>query len=334
MSIRTLLVLLAVTLFVEETARAQPNAEKDATTIAYPVGDWVVPISTNRNGEQIIATSENELMARIRKQVAPATWEQAGGNGSMRYERQGFKLLVRQSPKVHAELKDFLAKLRREQVSIEVRIVTVSAKALEELRGGWAIHWTKKEGVESALLDEAKLYRFLETVQGDRAAHIMQLPKITLFDGQVATAGWGIQARLLPAISADRRYVTVQTEISRVNQRDADILPPGINKLKLAVAAKVPDQRTVAILAGTALAEIRVETPSLLSSVPYVSRLVHNVGISREPVMTIVLLTPRIVREEDAGDVSEVRPLRNGIQAEENGRFPLIRTNGSPRTPE
>ena len=309
MTVRTLLVLLAATLLSAEIARAQSS---DLTTVVYPVADLVVPIAANRPGEKL-TTSENELMAHLRKKVAPATWEQAGGQGSMRYEPKGFVLHVRQSAKVHAELKLFLQQLMRDQVSVEVRIVAVPEKALEELeRSG--TRWTSKDGIRSASLDDTKLFRFLEVAQAERTTNVMQLPKITMFDGQEATVGAGFEARLLPTISADRRHVTVQAEINQTT--------PASGEIKLAVVAKVPDQRTVAIVAGTMMAEVRTETASpLLSRIPYVNRLARNVGYSRDSVRMIVLLTPRIIREEETADV---QPLRTKFQAEDNGKFPLI----------
>jgi type II secretory pathway component GspD/PulD (secretin) len=213
------------------------------------------------------------------------------------------------------------------------------------------IQWTKKDGIESAPLDELQLFRFLEFVQGDRAAHIMQFPKITLFDGQEASNDSGIthvvqgvdfqeqdgkpsmvakkelvfsgtRARFLPAISTDRRSVTLQAEISQTGHREFDSKAP---EFKLAIVAKVPDGRTVAILAGSMLAEVRTESASPLSRIPYVNRLVRNVGYSRETVKVIVLLTPRIIREEEPVDV---QPLRTKMQPEDNGKFPLILPQG------
>jgi hypothetical protein len=96
-----------------------------------------------------------------------------------------------------------------------------------------------------------------------------------------------------------------------------------IDDIKLAVVAKVPDQRTVAIVAGTRLAEVvRAETPTPWSRIPYVNRLVRNVGYSRDTMKVVVLLTPRVVREEEA---AEVRPLRTPLEAKDNGKFPLIK---------
>ncbi len=356
MTIRSLLVLLNAAILSASVDLAQTQAGDDLTTISYPVVDLVVPMSAHRHGE-LLRTSENELMAHIRKMVAPATWEQAGGQGSMRYEREGYVLHVRQTAKVHAELKRLLGAILREQVSVEMRIASISETTFEELASsGWngsngmplpgrgTIQWTTKDGIASALLDDLKLYKFLESVQGDRRAHIMQMPKLTVFDGQeakVSTGVWmtavgvnfqeqegkpamtskndkvflGTQARILPTISVDRRHVSVQAEISQP-------------EFKLAVVAKVPKQQTVAIVAGTAFAEVITETPSSLSRIPYVNRLVRTVGWSRDSVKLIVLLTPRIVGTEETVETVEVQPLRIGFQAEDNSKFPLIHSQG------
>jgi hypothetical protein len=343
MTVRSLLVLLNVVILSASIDLAQTQAGDDLTTTSYPVGDLVFPISVHRQGEQL-PTSENELMGHTRKMVAPATWEQAGGQGSMRYEREGYVLRVRQTAKVHTELKAFLGALLREQVSVEVRIASMTERTFEELAAS-GIQWTTKDGIESALLDDLKLRRFLESVQGDRRAQIMQMPKLTVFDGQEAKVSMGVwmaavgvdfqekdgkpvmtskndkvflgtQARFLPTISKDRRHVCVQAEISQ---------PEFI----LAVLAKVPKQRTVAVVAGTAFAEVRTETTrSPLSRIPYVNRLVRSGGCSRDSVKLIVLLTPRIVGAEETVETAEVQPLRIRFQAEDNGKFPLVHSHG------
>jgi hypothetical protein len=140
-----------------------------------------------------------------------------------------------------------------------------------------------------------------------------------LFEGQEAAIGVKDQAlvRVLPTLSADQRHITVQMDLDLKNLQTE----PPLDEIKLAVTAKVPDQRTVAIVAGTRLADVRTETSSPLARVPYVNRLVRTVGYSREAVKVIVLLTPRIVREEES---AEVRPLRGRIQAQDDGKFPLI----------
>ena len=49
-----------------------------------------------------------------------------------------------------------------------------------------------------AFLSDIQVFMFLEAVQGDRRAHIMQAPKISVYNGQQATIG-GIMLR--PTVS-------------------------------------------------------------------------------------------------------------------------------------
>ncbi len=196
----------------------------------------------------------------------------------------------------------------RRQIGVETRVITIPEKGLEELGQSsicYRIDWATKHGIESALLDDVKLLRLLETVQGDRRGHIIQLPKYTIFDGQEATAAGTIEAKLRPTISADGRYVTLQ---ARVSCRQGSEFAQTGNNFSLAVSAKVPDRHTIAITAGTKTIESRVESPpsSAVARIPYVNRLFRSVGYNRETVKVVVLLTPLIVRDEEAADV---RPL-------------------------
>jgi hypothetical protein len=363
MTVRRLFLLLAALMLLEGVAVAQSIAGNDFTTISYSVDELVFDISPQQKADQY-TTSENKLIARIREKVAPATWEQAGGSGRMWYEWKGFVLHVYQTPAVHAELQSFLRQLQRGEVSVETRIVLVSGKTLEEMER-YRINWTKKDGIESAVLNDLQLYRFLESVQGDRRAHVMQMPKITMYEGQEAKVqatisrvlvtgvdfkekdgtpvavpkneqvDLGPQARYLATIATDRRHVTLQAEVSMKSLAEpvptgAVAQPASFNDIKVAVTAKVPDERTVAIMAGTILLEeIREEYSPLgrtLGRIPYLSRLCRTVGYSRESARQIVLVTPRIVREQETVDV---QPLRTKIEPENDGKFPLILSQGN-----
>jgi hypothetical protein len=243
----------------------------------------------------------------------------------MRYESKGFILHVRQTPKVHAELKAFLAGLMREQVSIEVRILLVSEGTYENAPGRWA----KKTSLEYTLLDDVGVYRWLERVQGDRHAHVMQFPKFTVYDGQEYKTGGVLSApscRIQPTISKDRQHVTLQAVIEnkceKENEKPAEGPVICDFDFKLAVTAKVPDQRTVAFLAGTTSIDVKTEeSPAILSRIPYANRLVRNVGYSKQSMRVIVLLSPRILREEE---VLEVRPFNGTFQPPADGKFPLM----------
>jgi type II secretory pathway component GspD/PulD (secretin) len=380
MIVRTFLGFIATLVLSGGVAHAQSESTNDLTTIAYPVAHLVIPISANRDRDKT-ETNEAELIDRIHKKVAPKSWDRSGGPGSMRFERKsGFLLHVRQSAAVHAELKEFLQKLERGQVALDVRFLTLSEKAFEALNTGGQ-KWIVSDGIEHTLFDDAKLLHYLQAVQRDQTTIIMAMPKVTMFDGQDANCGvydWmtfqtsadvqirdgkavavpkdekflvGVKTRFLPTISGNRKYVALQTEIEIRNlvsesvglvpvsipvpvNEDAGNLAkkegtlqaliqrPTFTELKVSVAAKIPDQRTLAVIAGKTMAEGRNEFgPPVLSRIPYVSRLFRNHSYGTEARTVVILLTPRIVGEPETWQVER---LRNGIRAEADGQFPLI----------
>jgi hypothetical protein len=354
-------------------AQAQPNSPSEWTTIAYPVADLVVPVNMPQIvGKGKLPTNEAELMDYIPKKVSPASWDRAGGQGTMRYEASGYLLHVRQSAAVHAELKAFLEKLLRREVAIELRIMSLSEKVLEN-RG---LKWSESDRLQHVLLDDAGLYQLLIAAQGDVNTHIMQAPKLTLMEGQDADINvydwmvfqtgadveWkdgvrnivaknekhyvGVKSRFLPTISSDRKHVTLQAEIVVKNllsepavmtmalpvgfdasgqPKDfvkATVQKPSFTEVKVALKAKIPDQRTLAIVAGKVLVDQRnVSGPQFLSKIPYISRLYRNQAFSRDVTTVVFALSPRIVAEPET---VQVERLRGGIQASDDGLFPLI----------
>ncbi len=384
MSVRILSGFVAFLAFVhlgESVGFAQPNAGNDLTNVAYPVADWVVPIlangiTANRPAEQKIKTSELELMSLIHQKVAPATWDRAGGSGAMRYEPKDYLLHVRQTPVVHAELKLFLEKQMRGQVSIEWRIASFSEKAMESL-DATGVRWSQNDDLKFAVLDDLKLSQLFQSAQQFPTTHIMQMPKITLFDGQDAAnsvGDWltfqtgvevhlkdgapvathkserfyvGVKNRFLPTISADRKSVSLQadmlvrnltgtpamvpvsvplTEPGKPSPKDGvkmTVQKPAFTELQVAIAAKIPDQRTLAVVAGKVLSDAPNDGPPFLSKIPYISRLAARPAFNREATTVVFLLTPRIISEPEAAHVER---LRTGFQAADAGKFPLIQS--------
>ena len=239
MSFGSLLVLLLTT-----AARGQAGvaaATDGLTTVIYPVAELVVPIERGIKIEGI-ASTHGQLIEQIQKQVAPRTWEAAGGAGALQFSSQNLSLLVRQTPAVHAELRKFLGLMERtgnREVKIEVRFLTLSA-AFEELAPP---RWTGKDGARTAPLNDAQLFALMSRMQGDRRSSVMQLPAITCFDGQAVKVeaidklffltgvefmkvqdqtfftprnegvDLGVRARLLPVVSADGRHIHLKAEL-------------------------------------------------------------------------------------------------------------------------
>lgn len=378
MTTRIFFALAAGMILGHGVAFAQPDA-RDLVPAIYPVADLVIPISARIKSEDI-ETSEAELTDRILKNVAPESWDRAGGRGSIRFDSKGGYLLhVRQTPAVHVELQKFLATLPRGEVALEVRIVTLSDKFSEkfDIRG---LAWKQNDGVDFALIDDLTCFRLLKGIEGDPAAHALTAPKVTLFDGQdakVEIVDWlsyqtgadveikngspvvvgqierfftGVKTRYLPRISADRKHVTVQMEfLSKSLVSEPAVMPvtipvpgglddagvpivkdvvktmvqkPAFNEIKLAVAAKIPDQRTVVFLAGKMLTEERSNRPMpVISRIPYLNRVFRNASYGRSATTVLVLLTPRIMTEPETAHVERIT---DGFRREEDEFFPLI----------
>ena len=61
------------------------------------------------------AIQEAVLRKLIQKTVAPTTWSDKGGNGTIEYYPIGMALVVLQTAGVHEQIADLLASLRRTQ---------------------------------------------------------------------------------------------------------------------------------------------------------------------------------------------------------------------------
>ncbi|MEM7315415.1 MAG: hypothetical protein AAF497_19920, partial [Planctomycetota bacterium] len=78
----------------------------------------------------------NTLMELIQTTVAPETWEEVGGTGSIAPFPTNLSLVVAQTQEVHEKIVDLLAQLRRLQdlqVTIEVRFITLNDDFFERI---------------------------------------------------------------------------------------------------------------------------------------------------------------------------------------------------------
>ena len=137
----------------------------------------------------------------------------------------------------------------------------------------------------------------------------------------------GFRLSVRPAVSADRRSVLLNvkadlTEMEPIvrlmpvttrlmNDRDEDgkkhqvpftqyLQQPQLRTMALDSSFRIPDGKTAVLHWGTRLGERRTEYgPPMLSKVPYVNRLYKNVGYGREAEYVLLLVTPRIVIQEE-----------------------------------
>ena len=91
---------------------------------------------SNRLGGAASAPDFSELVGLITTTIAPDSWQEIGGNGTIREHGTTLSLVVRQTQRVHEEIADLLDQLRRLQdlqVTIELRFVTVSDRFFERI---------------------------------------------------------------------------------------------------------------------------------------------------------------------------------------------------------
>lgn len=154
------------------------------------------------------------------------------------------------------------------------------------------------------------------------------------FGGQVifsptpTALGNNLTIAVRPIVSADRRFVRMDLAVFLANpvQNPVDLFPitafitpildggvagppvpftqylqfPTINTSAVLTSVSVPDGGTVVVGGLKTLYEGRNEFgPPILSEIPYLNRLFKNVGYGRETQSTLLMVTPRIVINEE-----------------------------------
>jgi len=415
--------LLAACCLVIPVPSAQAaDAKAKLVQCVYQVADLVIPLprvkvfpaeGTARTGEMHKAqpTQQDRLIQLIVQTVAPATWSERGGPGTIDYFPLAMSLVINQTPDVQEQVADLLTALRRLQdteVAIEVRLLTVPVDFFDRLAPADARllppdRFAKDAQVlaaqpparaaEGVTAQDFGLRFLMEVVQGDARTNVVQAPKVTLCNGQVgimnatdtqlfvtgfevACAGeqvtfrpkvepttTGFRMTTQPVVSADRRSVHLSLEI---HQRElaAAVVPllpvtvpvggdrektapftqyiqqPKFTTLEVEKTVAIPDGATVVFGGYTREREVRfVNTfgPPALSSIPYLRRLFENVGYAREWRQVFVMVTPRIIvqEEQEERQTGPAASRRQGEECEESGaeeeKMPPQCETASPR---
>jgi general secretion pathway protein D len=227
-----------------------------------------------------------------------------------------------------------------------------------------------------AILSDIEAFFFLEAAQGDTRNNVMQAPKVTLFDGQIATISdvtqrpfvtsitpvvgdfavaqqpvivvlnEGTQLNVQGIVSDDKRFVRLTlvpffSQIGDVNtftfegrrstrrnsrtengdtngdgvvndddaantEDEEDVIEgttvqlPTFAFTQVSTTVSVPDGGTILLGGIKRLAEGRTERGvPMLGKIPYVSRLFRNVAVGREARSLMLMVTPRIIIQEE-----------------------------------
>jgi type II secretory pathway component GspD/PulD (secretin) len=166
---------------------------------------------------------------------------------------------------------------------------------------------------------------------------------VTLVNGQFVTTPvnspipLGVTMQVTPVVSADRRFVRLNLTPSLTNLTNASVplfpvqvpVPqilqgpglgvtavgqpvifqfflqqPSIQSISLSTTVNVPDGGTVLLGGLKTMSEGRNEFgPPVLSKIPYISRLFKNVGYGRDAQSLMIMVTPRIIINEEEEQV-------------------------------
>ena len=219
-----------------------------------------------------------------------------------------------------------------------------------------------------AILSDIEAFFFLQAAQGDSRNNVLQAPKVTLFDGQLATISdvtqrpfvtsitpvvgdfavaqqpvivvlnEGTQLNVQAIVSDDKRFVRLTlvpffSQIKGVdtftfegrrrrttnsqqidpatgepirNDEEEDVIEgttvqlPQFAFTSVSTTVSVPDGGTILLGGIKRLSEGRTERGvPILSKIPYISRLFRNVAIARDASSLMLMVTPRIIIQEE-----------------------------------
>jgi general secretion pathway protein D len=113
------------------------NVGGSASTMAALVGSNNVPVGAGPGGAGGgVAPDFDSLIQLITSTIAPTTWDEVGGSGSIEEYRTNLSLVISQTEDVHDQIRDLLEQLRRLQdlqVTIEVRFITLNDNFFERI---------------------------------------------------------------------------------------------------------------------------------------------------------------------------------------------------------
>lgn len=175
---------------------------------------------------------------------------------------------------------------------------------------------------QTATLNVSDLQFFLTSI------NVISVAGQIVFSPQNQAFPLGVQMTLQPVISGDRRFVriTVNQTMTSLASTNVPLFPittfvtpvfdtgftgtpvpftqfvqqPTISNLTVQTTVSVPDGGTVLLGGLKTLSEGRNEFgPPVLSKIPYLNRLVKNVGYGREAQSLMMMVTPRIIVNRD-----------------------------------
>lgn len=203
------------------------------------------------------------LLDLVADTVDPKSWEKGGGQAVIKYHSPALALVVRQTAENQEQIAELLKEMRRLQkleVAVEIRFITCSDAMLEGLRHKGDLAKSDERDCDApflgrnlAVLDDLRVYKLMETIQADRKSSVMQVPRMTIGNGQKSQASFlnqeffvlgmeverrpgqvvfcpknqplstGVEVTAQPAIAADKRSVFLTLQVDWTEREDGDI---------------------------------------------------------------------------------------------------------------
>jgi Bacterial type II and III secretion system protein len=316
-----------ITMKVAGPPDARPVAFAPGASHDEPAGAATNSPCVGVEGPRPGQTTEDQLIKLITNTVAANSWQATGGRGTITYQPQGMGLVVCQTPEVQEQVADLLAALHRLQdleVAVEVRLLSLSDPFFERVGVDFSdLRIQRVNGVERTvpashppldatlqagladgfskpmLLNERQVFQLLEATQLDPNTNVMQAPKLTMFNGQSAIfdlpsseeMSTRFKMSVQPVVSADRHSVRLQLKASMTNH-------------EVATTVTLGDGATLVVGGWKYLSESRADMdPPVLSKIPYLSRLFSNVAYGRKTQNVVLLVTPRVIINEEEEQV-------------------------------
>ena len=241
----------------------KPAASGGMSVRTYPVADLVVKIPNvtlpvpkpNKDAAQAtVATASAQiadppkadfapLVQTLISVIGPASWEEAGGSGSIRTHDATLSLVIRQTPQFHEQIGELLSDLRRiqdVQVTLRPTLVRMKPDELHAILGG------ASKDLNDGIVVDARTADRLAPQKGDRNS-VAPLCAMTLFSEQKATIPVnddgvrGAVQKLMfrPVVSGDRR--TVWLDVRFQDGRGGAVREPALRQQVPATSALLID---------------------------------------------------------------------------------------------
>jgi type II secretory pathway component GspD/PulD (secretin) len=247
------------------------------------------------------------------------------------------------------------------EVAIEVRIIGVPESFLDrmhiEIHHEASVQGKQKAASGVTFFNDVQVGQFMEAAQGDARTNITMAPRLTLEDRQTSgikigasqrfltgiDVRWtgenmmfvprneerflGLQLKVQPVVSADRRFVRLKfkaedslldSAVVPLSPVSATLLPvnpdgskgqpvpftqyiqqPRISTVAVEKTLCLPDGGTALVFAGTRISEGPDQFgPPVLSKIPYLTNLFRASKIGSDRECVLFMVTPRIVIDE------------------------------------